>query len=272
MPRLDLDADESMMVQQIAGMQAFSFSGKRIEHLGATEYTLATIAVDLTGSVQDFAKALRDALTTSMAALKKSPRANNLLVRIIFFNSSIGVHEAHGFKPLGDIVVDDYPDFIDPYSQDPGRKTADGAPIKAMKIYGSTNLFDATFNAAGATMAYAKTLMDQEFLTNGILIVITDGDDNASTATTRMIRQEIDKGGKSENIESLISILVAVNAGMYSRQLNDMAKEVGMQYIDIGDATPGKIAKLGQFVSQSVSSQSQSLGTGGPSQNIAATI
>ena len=45
-----------------------------------------------------------------------------------------------------------------------------------------------------------------------------------------------------------------------------------LHHIDVGDATPRKLAKLAAFVSQSISSQSQALGTGGPSQNIAATI
>ncbi len=40
------------------------------------------------------------------------------------------------------------------------------------------------------------------------------------------------------------------------------------QYVDAGDATPTKLAKLAEFVSQSISSQSQSLGSGGPSQNL----
>ena len=42
--------------------------------------------------------------------------------------------------------------------------------------------------------------------------------------------------------------------------------------IDAGDATPAKLAKLAVFISTSISSQSQHLGTGGPSQQIAATI
>ena len=37
------------------------------------------------------------------------------------------------------------------------------------------------------------------------------------------------------------------------------------QYVDVADATPGTLAKLARFVSHSISSQSQSLGTGGPS-------
>lgn len=243
-----------METQSIGGMQAFQFSGKRIEHLGATEYTLATIAVDVTGSVAGFAGELRNALIAAVDSCKKSPRANNLLLRVVLFSTSMkpnGIEEIHGFKPLGEINVADYP---------------------TLNPYGSTNLYDATYSAVGATNAYAKTLMDQDFLANGIVVVITDGDDNASSATMAMIKKEIERGAKAESIESLIPILVGINASQYTYKLNSMAADVGMKFLDAGDATPGKLAKLAEFVSQSVSSQSQSLGTGGPSQNIAAVI
>jgi hypothetical protein len=39
-------------------------------------------------------------------------------------------------------------------------------------------------------------------------------------------------------------------------------------YITIGDANANSLAKLARFISQSVSSQSQSVGTGGPSTSI----
>jgi hypothetical protein len=38
----------------------------------------------------------------------------------------------------------------------------------------------------------------------------------------------------------------------------------------MGNVTPGKLAKLAQFVSKSISSQSQALGTGGASQPVPA--
>ena len=271
MPRL-MSNDDTMQTGEVAGMQAFQFSGKRVEHLGATEYTLATIAVDLTGSVQNFCKALRTSLVTSVEACKKSPRANNLLLRVLFFNSSIGVQEYHGFKPLGEIDVNEYPDILGYSDTAPVRKAADGTVVAPIFVGSATNLNDATYSAVGATNAYAKVLMDQEFLANGIVIVITDGDDNVSSATLTMIKDEIDRGTKSESIESLISILVGINAGSCHSILDAMAKTIGMQYLNAGDATPGKLAKLASFVSQSISSQSQSLGTGGPSQSIAATI
>jgi uncharacterized protein YegL len=257
--------DDSMETLSVGGMQAFQFSGKRVDHLGATEYTLVTIAVDVTGSVADFRKELREAVVTAVAACKKSPRANNLLLRLVFFSGSLGIAETHGFKPLGEIVPDDYPVLTVYGEQVPAGKTS-------VRVYGMTNLYDAVYSAVGATNAYAKGLMDKDFLANGIVIVITDGDDNASSATLKMIKDEVDRGAKAEAIESLIPILVGVNAKEFTKELEKMANTVGMQYVDAGDATPGKLAKLAQFVSQSVSSQSQSLGTGGPSQNIAATI
>lgn len=251
MPRL---MTEDMETHSIAGMNNFQFSGKRIDNLGSTEYTLATIAVDVTGSVGGFAKELRDAAVTAVEACKKSPRANNLLLRVVLFSTSMkpnGIEEIHGFKPLGEINPADYPQ---------------------LNPYGATNLYDAAFSAIGATNAYAKTLMDQDFLANGIVIVITDGDNNASSATLAMIKQEIERGAKAESIESLIPILVGINASQYADKLDTMATTVGMKFLDAGDATPGKLAKLAEFVSQSVSSQSQSLGTGGPSMSIATVI
>lgn len=252
MPRMM--TDDSMETMTIGTMQAFQFSGKRIDKLTAVEYTLATIAVDVTGSVSGFEKELRATLVTAVESCKKSPRANNLLVRVILFSTSSGsngIEEIHGFKPLGEIDVADYPQ---------------------LHPSGGTPLFDAVFSAVGATNAYAATLMAQEFLANGIVIVITDGDDTSSHATPAMIKTEIDRGTKGETIESLITILVGVNSGTCGPYLDKLSNAVGMKFLDAGAATPGKLAKLAEFVSQSVSSQSQSLGTGGPSQAIAPTI
>lgn len=259
MPRM-MNTDDKMETGSIGGTQAFQFSGTRIEHLGATEYTLVTIAVDFTGSVKDFADALVKSLKTSVESCKKSPRSNNLLLRVIYFSSSFSgsINEIHGFKPLSEINPDDYP-----------------VPTP----HGGTPLFDASYSAVGAINAYAKKLMDQDFLVNGIFIVITDGDENRSTSTMKMVKEEMERGSRKEIIESLIGILVGINTNGENYEgkkikglLDEFAKGVGFRFIDAGDVTPGKLAKLADFVSQSVSSQSQSLGTGGPSQNIAATI
>jgi uncharacterized protein YegL len=248
MPRIGMEE------HQIAGSN-FSFSGARIDNLGATEYTLVTIAVDETGSVYGFEKDLREAILVAVDACKRSPRSDNLLLRVVTFSTSSGadgVREIHGFKPLVDISDSDYPDL------DPG---------------GMTPLYDATFSSVGALVQYGQELMDNDFLANGIVFVITDGGDNASSTSPQMVRDEIEKVVRDEVLESLATVLIGINAVEYKRELEYFAQEAGLdQYIDVGDVTKAKLAKLANFISQSISSQSQALGTGGPSQKISATI
>jgi uncharacterized protein YegL len=253
MPRM-MNTDDNMVVGTVgSGAQAFKFSAIRIEHLGATEYTLVTIAIDVTGSTSSFAAELKRSLITAVDSCKKSPRAANLLLRVILFSSSLpqGIEEVHGFKPLADVDPSQYPDF---------------------QPNGMTPLYDAAFSAVGAVNACAKRLMDSDFLANGIVFVITDGEDNSSVTTPALIKAEMERGTQHEEIESLLGIVIGVNDAACLSALTKFATKAGMQYISGGDATKGKLAKLAAFVSQSISSTSQSLGTGGPSQNISATI
>lgn len=251
MPRLDQGDD---MQNFNAGRGGFAFTGARFDKLGATDYTLVTIAVDETGSVEDFKQELLKMLQTAIEACKKNPRSDNILVRVLYFSSQHrgGIREIHGFKPLADIDVNSYP------APDPG---------------GLTPLCDATYSGIEATLTYGEQLADQDFGVNGIGFFITDGGDNQSTATMAMIKDVQDRARKSEKLESLITILVGINAKAYQQLLETFRNDAGItHYRDAGDATPRNLAKLAAFVSTSVSSQSQALGTGGPSQNIAATI
>lgn len=232
----------------------FTFTAKRIEHLGASEYTLVTIAVDETGSVSGFMDQLLSMLQAAVGSCKRSPRSDNILVRVVYFSDKYdrGVSEIHGFKPLAEIDPAAYP------MPNPG---------------GWTPLCDATYSAVGAMNKYGKELADQDYLANGIAFIVTDGGENASTATMAMVKNELAVSVTGETLESMLSILVGINAKNCKDSLERFAKEAGMsKFIDAGDATEKNLAKLANFVSQSVSSQSQSLGTGGPSQHIAATI
>jgi len=250
MPRIG--NDDGMQSHRISGSN-FSFQGARIDSLGATEYTLVTIAVDVTGSTESFAADLHKMLITAVEACKKSPRSDNLLLRVITFSTAVGgVAELHGFTPLAQIDPSTYPAF---------------------QPDGGTPLNDAAYSSIGAMVEYGEELMKSDFLVNGIGFIITDGDDNRSTTSPQMIKKLIEKATKGEKLESLVTVLIGINAGQYQRELDGFKTQAGLsQYIDMGDVTKGKLAKLAGFVSQSVSSQSQALGTGGPSQNIAPTI
>lgn len=225
-------------------VKGFGFSAIRPETLGASEYTLVTLALDKTGSVSGFSNEMFAIKKAVVAACRKSPRSDYLLLRVVEFNTS--VDEVHGFKPLNDI-----------------DETLYTVPV----CQGGTALVDAAFSAVSASNAYAKTLTDQDYLVNAIVVIGTDGDDNASRMRATDIRAELTRALTGEHLESLRSILVGVNATQYRRELEGFQTAAGIdQYVDVADATPQHLAKLADFVSRSISAQSQSLGTGGPSQ------
>lgn len=223
---------------------SFGFSARRIGELAATEYTLVTIAVDETGSISGFERQMEECLKSIATACRRSPRADNLLVRLVAFSSN-RVREIHGFKPLVE---------IDPASYS-------GAVIPS----GMTNLYDAAYASAGAMNQYGKDLSAADYAVNGILIVITDGEDNTSAATPAMVRDAFEAGVKGEAMESLVTILVGVGSGAGS--LAAFKDAAGFtQYVTLADADEKTLARLAAFVSKSISSQSQALGSGGPSQ------
>ncbi len=248
MPKMMAATDDQII--NIPGAGGFQFSAVRIEDLGATEYTLVTIVCDISGSVIPFADALLECIKSIITACQKSPRAENLLIRLLHFNDDI--IEIHGFINLSDINPDEYDEL------DPDNMTA---------------LFDATYDAVGATLEYSKRLVDQDFDCNGAVYIITDGMDNRSSMTPTSIKEKMLDAMVKEEIESLITVLVGLHdpstrwAADVHRKLNEFHKDANLtQFLEIGDATPGKLAKLANFVSESVSSQSQALGSGAPSQ------
>lgn len=250
MPRMMSSKDDQVI--NIPGPGNFQFSAVRIEELGATEYTLVTIVCDVSGSVDPFANELLNCIKSIIGACQKSPRAENLLVRLVLFNHNLT--EVHGFRELSTINPDDY---------------------EGLHPDGMTALFDATYDAVGATVEYAKRLIEQDFDCNGAVYIITDGMNNRGTMTPIEIRNKIQRATGTEEIESLITILVGLHDPTlgWEQEVQTALKEFKesaelTQFIDAGEATPKKLAKLANFVSESISSQSNALGTGTPSQSL----
>jgi len=250
MPRL-MATDDNQVINT-PGPGNFQFSAVRIEDLGASEYTLVTIVCDISGSVMAFADDLLNCIKTIVEAAKKNDRAENLLLRLLTFNQDI--YEIHGFKNLSDIDVNAY---------------------AALQPDGFTALYDASYDAIGATLEYSKRLVEQDFDCNGAIYIITDGMNNRGSMTPRSIAEKIAKALQMEDIESLVTILVGLHDpnSSWSREvqqhLKDFKEDANLtEFLDVGDATAQKLAKLANWVSESVSSQSQALGTGAPSQSL----
>ena len=231
------------------GSYGYSAIGLDDERIGASEYTLVTIVVDVSGSVTGYKKEMEDAIKEIIESCDDCPRKEHLMIRIVTFDDNMS--ELHGFKLLVDCKPDDYTDCL--------------------KIGGMTALFDASSNAIQSTNDYAKKLYGEDFDSNAIVVIITDGMDNRSNiATAATVKKDLEASVRDESLESMLSILVGVGVGDYSeiqKYLDDFKDEAGItQYVEIGDANAKTLSKLAKFVSQSISAQSQSLGTGGPSQ------
>jgi hypothetical protein len=231
---------------------SFAFSATRIDKLNSSEYTLVTIVLDISGSVGMYAPELEKAVVEVVNSCKKSPRVDNLMLRLIMFNNQ--VQEFHGFKLFQNCNTDDY--------------------LNSLNCNGSTALFDAAFNAIKAQNAYTGSLLSNDYNVNGIMFVITDGDDNASSMTPTSIKDEIEKTIRSECLSSFVSVLIGVDSEPRVKQfLQNFKDEAGFtQYVSMGDANANKLSKLADFVSKSVSSSSSALATGGPSKSINITF
>jgi uncharacterized protein YegL len=227
----------------------YGYSATRLEDLGATEYTIATIVADISGSTAAFVLDMEAAIARIVQACKFSPRADNLLLRLVAFDDSLS--ELHGFKLLENCNLADYAGTLRPG--------------------GSTALYDATQNAVASTTNYAQKLSSADFAANAILFVITDGMDNASKVSAKKVKAALDEAVRTEALESIVSVLIGVSVQNpeVSRYLKKFHVDAGFtQYVELDQADAKTLARLAEFVSQSISAQSQALGTGGGSQQL----
>jgi uncharacterized protein YegL len=232
---------------------SFGYSAVKLDELGATEYTLVDLVVDVSSSVYSFKSEMEDSIKQIINACKRSPRADNLMIRVITFSTQL--REIHGYKLLSSCNLDDYTDCL--------------------VVGGMTALYDASENSVNAQVDYARKLTEADFSVNGIAFFITDGMDNSSKGTKNSVGEALKKALQTEALESLVSVLIGVGTSysQASTYLDNFKKDAGItQFIEVEKADAKTLAKLAEFVSQSISAQSQSLGTGGPSAPISLNI
>lgn len=224
------------------GLGAYGFSATKLETLGSSEYTLISIAVDASSSVHSFKRELEACVQEIIKSCKYSPRSDNLLVRVVQFNDTL--EEIHGFKLLEQCNIDDYTDIL--------------------SIRGMTALLDATENTVKSTFDYGKELSNSDFDANGIIFVLTDGEENKSKSTISQVKESFDLGRKEESLESMTAVLIGIDVNpSLDSSLKDFKDKAGFDhYVSFSGADAKTLAKLAQFVSKSISSQSKALGTG----------
>jgi hypothetical protein len=232
----------SVMQHRTLRGSSYGFSGTRLDALGATEYTLVAIAADRSSSVATFRDEIEACLAEIVAACAASPRADHLMLRLLLFNRTLT--EEHGFQPLPTL--------------DPARYSG------CLKPSGATALYDATANAVASVVSYGDTLGRNDLAVNGLVFVITDGADNASSATPADVKRALADAAASEQLESLRVVLVGVNMGAGTwQQLQRFAKAAGFDdCIDIGSADAATLQRLARFATRSIALTSTALGSG----------
>jgi hypothetical protein len=237
MPILNTDMD----VKDIPGGSSMQYSAVKLDKLGASEYTLVTIAVDVSGSTIPFTNALLDMVKCIIGACKYDPMAENIMIRLIIFNSL--VNEVHGFKLLNSISESDYKNF---------------------NPSGTTALYDAIYSSIGATVDFAKTLYHKKDLeVKSCCYIITDGYDNMSTMRPSNIKAKIQDALTGEELDSALTVLIGLtepNDPDTNVKLEELKTEGNLtEYMNAGKATPESLAKIRQFVSKSISHVSQGI-------------
>jgi hypothetical protein len=255
MPKFNDDTDIGSFQGNYFGFSAV----KNIEDLGASEYTLATVVVDRSGSTARFQRLMENAIEAIAQACRLNDDiADKVMFRVLSFDSS--VQELHGFKFVYDVNDGDYDNVLRPG--------------------GMTALFDACIDSIDATAEYGRLLQERDYTVNGIVFVITDGMENHSRLTgpdgdddPKFVKDAINNAIKKECLDSIKTVLIAINTDDADdddkaalEKFNTDAEFT--EYIDMKDAKPETIARLINFVSQNISDTSQLVGTGGPSMSI----
>lgn len=241
-------SDEKDIMAQMTAGSGYQFSAVNLDDVEAAEVTLVTLVVDTSYSLMGQARSLERMIKAAIGSCQKSPRAENVMVRVVTFNTTD--HEKHGFKLLSAIGLDDYDNTI--------------------LTQGSTLLFDSAAHALEAVQTYSSGLNARKYLNNAILFFITDGEDTHSTYTPTRIKELISTIRKSEDLESLSTVLIGMNKEpRVQATLDTFKNEADLDYYhEMGDVTAESLAKLAGYISNSIQSSSTALGTGGPSKTL----
>jgi hypothetical protein len=227
----------------------FQFSAAKIERLASDHFTLGTVVVDVSYSLDGHESELEEMLFTSLQACQTSDEADSL--------------EVHGFKLMPDIKL------TDPQT---GKILAQHEYQGKVVIKSNTALYDATLNAIEASRIRGRQLIDDNYNTNAVIYIITDGMNTTGRTTPKQIRDAIKQVKLTESLESLVTICIGININepMVRDALQQFVKEAEItHYMEFGKANKSNLAKLGGFISQSLSSSSQAVGSGSPSKMIA---
>ena len=230
----------------------FGYKAVAVNDLLSSENTIVTGLVDESGSTSPWKRDIELCIKEIVKSLYHCPVADKLVYRHCHFDTTF--KELHGFRPLKECKESDY----------------DGCWAGG----GQTALFKSECNVLHATLDYAKQQSALHFTVNALNFFVSDGE-NYLSSPDHITPDDVKKANAdcitSEVLESLITIFIGVNPDdEIRRKLQEHCDYVGFtQFIPMEKANEKTLGQLAQWISKSIQSQSQHLGSGGPSQPLA---
>jgi len=222
-----------LVVSNLNGPTMMAAVGVPLHQLASNEVTLAMNIIDMSGSMAPFADTLIRAYNEDyLAAMSSSTAADDILVSTILFNQDVTL--LHGYLPL----LDASPLTRQVY--DPDNMTA---------------LYDAV--AAGLTnmVLYAQQLRQSGVMVRCLVIVYSDGADNASKQQAKDVRR-----ASLELLKQEIYTLAYVgfkSGGINEQELRQLSDDIGFPDILVAGLSRSELRRIFHLASMSTIRVSQ---------------
>ena len=186
----------------------------------------AVFVIDISPSVGTYIHDLNNAFNDFVQTMQNSHVADQLMVSVLEFDEKVKVRS--GFQPITQV------------------------PPTVFKPQGTgTALYDATLQGVHRALDYRNNLEASGINAKTLVFVITDGGDNASGNSAKLVAQTLSKIKQEEkNAFSFTTIMFGV--GSYDA-FQKAQKEMGIDLLAKVGTSGAEIRKMIGFISQSIS-------------------
>lgn len=162
------DASE-ILINNLMPMTVQGAQGAGAGSLNGDSATVYLRIIDRSASMDDVGSALRDAANMQLRALAASKDGDSILMSTWLFNEKSTL--LHTFVPLANAILLNQSNY---------------APS------GTTALFNATLDGLTSLVAYVQQLLSSGVTVKVVVVIFTDGEDNAHRATANEVKTVID--------------------------------------------------------------------------------
>ncbi len=231
-----------LIISNLNGPTMMGPVGAPLAQLTSNDVTLAMNVIDMSGSMAPFAADLMRAYNKDyLDAMAASPMADDILLSTILFNDQVRL--LHGYINLADA---------------PRLTSRDYAPD------GTTALYDAVAGAFTNMVLYAQQLRQNGIGARCLMVVYSDGEDNASKQRAREIKRTAQELLKQEIYTlAFVGFLsgpqpMGFRVGGQPDPVRKMADEIGFGEAFRASLKPGDLRRLFHMASFSTIQMSRS--------------